>query len=491
MNRQTGSAGEGNKKLQQLLSDAVEQHKAGRVEEAKKLYLQILSVDVRHAPSLFGLGVVAQQAGNLDVATKMIRRAIAVDGSNVQYQFALGTVLQAQGKVDEALAALRRVLQLSPAHTQALFRMGNALQLDGKLEESIAAYRRILQVDPNSADAEFNIGNVLRLQGKLVEARASYDRALRMEPANVDALWNLSLLDLLEGDYAAGWPRYESRQQRPTPNLRSFSQPQWKGEPLHGARILLHAEQGLGDTLQFLRFVPLVNAAGGHVLLDVPKEMRRLAAAMEDVAAVTATGEAIPAFDWQCPLMSLPLAFGMTLDTIPNEVPYLMVPHEAEEAVASRAWPQQGLRVGLVWGATTRQFEDADRSIPLAQFESMMTARNTHFFSLQMGAPAQQLEASRLPLTDLSGNITDFADTAALIAKLDLVITVDTSVAHLAGGLGKPTWVLLPFSSDWRWLTGRDDSPWYPTVRLFRQPKPRDWGSVLTQVRAALDLMAS
>ncbi len=470
-------------KFERLLIIAREAQADGRIEEAKNAYLKILAEDVRHAPSLAGLAGIAQQAGNFDVAEKMARRAIAVDEKNAEFHFALGAALQGRQQLDAALTAFRQALHLDPRDRLALFRVGNILQLTGKLEDAIAAYQQILHIDPRSPDAEFNIGNVRRLQGDLAEARKHYGKALQLQPGNADARWNLALLDLLEGDYASGWKLYEARHERKTPNLRHFSQPQWKGEPLNGKRILLHAEQGFGDTIQFLRYVPMVNEAGGRIVLDVPKQVRRLAAAMEDVTAVVATGEAIPEFDIQCPLMSLPLAFGTTLETIPSDVPYIVVPHEAAEKAAERAWPEGGLRVGLVWGATTRQFEDSDRSIALSMFEPILAAANTHFYSLQFGMQARELQSGKTPITDLSTEIADFAETAALISHLDLVITVDTSVAHVAGALGKPTWVLLPFSSDWRWLVGRDDSPWYPAVRLFRQPRPGDWETVLSRMR--------
>lgn len=472
--------------LDRLFSEAVRHFEVGRIEEAKHLYLQILAVDVRHAPSLHGLGIIAQQSGNAEVAEKMLRRAIAVDDKDADHYFALGAALQAQGKYLEALSAFQHVLLLSPANLLARFRVGNILQLEGKLDEAIAAYETILTIKPNSPDAEFNIGNVLRLYGRLAEARTRYQRALQLQPESVDARWNLGLLDLLEGDFAAGWPLYEVRQLRSTPNLRKFTKPQWKGEPLNGARILLHAEQGLGDTLQFLRYVPMVCATGGQVLLDVPKEIRRLAAEVPGVSEVTATGEPIAIHEWQCPLMSLPLAFGTTVESIPAQVPYLQIPVEAKRAAEQRSWPNSGLRVGLVWGAVTRAFEDSDRSIPLSLFESILATRGTLFFSLQLGPQADQIQALQTPLTDLREAIADFADTAALVSHLDLVITVDTSVAHVAGALGKPTWVLLPFSSDWRWLTGRENSPWYPTIRLFRQPQPRDWKSVLERIGVEL-----
>lgn len=476
--------------VQRLFAEASSQHQAGRLDDAKRLYLEILAIDLRHAPTLHGLGRLAHDSGNFDVAANMMRRAIAADPQSTDYRFDLGVILQAKSEYDQALTAFRDVLQVDPNRLPARFRVGNVLQLQNRLDEAITEYERILEMKPDAHDAQFNIGNVLRLQGKLIESRARYQRALTLDPGNVDTLWNLSLLDLLEGNYAAGWPNYEMRHRRPTHGLRSFPQPQWRGESIKGRRILLHAEQGLGDTLQFLRYVPRVVAAGGHTILDVPDAIRRLTTEIPGVAAVVATGEPIPPFDVQCPLMSLPLAFQTTVDSIPADVPYLKVPEEAMRAAAKRAWPAQGLRVGLVWGATPRFFEDSDRSIPLALFEHLLAAQGVHFFSLQMGPSADQLDRLQAPPIDLREAIGDFADTAALVAHLDLVITVDTSVAHVAGGLGKPTWILLPFSSDWRWLTNREDSPWYPTARLFRQPRPRDWESVMERVGYELAVLS-
>jgi len=474
-----------------LLAAATDHLRAGRIEDAKRLYLRILAMNVSHAPSLYGLGVIARQAGNCEVAASMMRRAIAADANAAEYHFGLGDALQAAGRRDEALAAFHEALRLDPPGILARFRLGNLLQLEGRLDEAVAEYDRILQFKPDSVDAEFNIGNVFRLQGRLAEARERYHRALTIQPGNVDALWNLSLLDLLEGDYAAGWPRYEVRHRRQVHGLRHFDQPQWKGEPLKGARILLHAEQGLGDTLQFLRYVPMVAQAGGQVLLDVPRSICRLAAELASVSAVIPTGESLPEFDWQCPLMSLPAAFGTTVETVPALVPYLFVPAGAQRCAKEPAWPQSGLRVGLVWGAVPRQFEDSDRSVPLAALDLLLQIEGAHFFSLQLGPPAGQLDRRAGRIIDLRDAIHDFADTAALASHLDLVITVDTSVAHLAAALAIPTWVLLPFSADWRWLVGRDDSPWYPSVRLFRQPRPNDWNAVVQRISQDLALLAT
>ena len=272
------------------------------------------------------------------------------------------------------------------------------------------------------------------------------------------------------------------RENRP----RSFPQPIWRGEPLNGARILLHAEQGLGDSIQFLRYVPMVHAAGGKVILNVPSALARLAASVHGVDTLTIDEEIPPTFDRHCPLMSLPLAFKTTLDSIPSQTPYLTVPEDALRAAKAHIGPTQKRRIGLVWSGNPKCTEDQIRSMPLSCFEPLLDLEGLQFFSLQLGPAAAQLAAIQKPITDLRHAINDLADTAALMTHLDMIMTVDTSMAHLAGALAKPTWVLLPSAPDWRWLMDREDSPWYPTVRLFRQPTFGDWTSVIARVRHEL-----
>jgi tetratricopeptide (TPR) repeat protein len=610
-----------------LLAKAIKEHQTGRLEEAKQLYLQVLAIDVRHAKSLYGLGLIAMQIGNYDAAERMIERAIASNGSDPAFYASLGAALRPQGKTDEALAAYRRALALRPDFEEAHFNAGSILLEQGRLEEgkthlegalalrpdcaethlamgtlfaresrteqAAASYRRALEFNPDSlqalnnlgnlcsnsgrldeavtyyvraialnpdladahnnlgavyrdqgklekaaacheralalkpdyaeahtnlgivlrdqgkleesaachgralalrpdfAEAHNNLGNTLRSRGLVDEARRSYEQALELDAGSIEARWNRGLVALLQGDFAAGWRDYEIRFQRKRNTPRSFSQPLWRGEPLKGATILLHAEQGLGDTIQFLRYVPLVLAAGGKVILDVPASMLRIAARIPGLAAVIATGDPLPAFAWHCPLMSLPLAFGTTLESIPSAVPYLTVPEDARRHADALCWPRDGLRMGLVWSGNTRYLEDRIRSIPFAWFVPLLDVDSARFFSLQMGPAAAQLPSAETRVTDLQSAIKDVADTAALMSQLDLVLTVDTSVAHLGGALAKPTWVLLPFAPDWRWLTEREDSPWYPTVRLFRQPQPGDWASVIDRVCAELAKLAS
>ncbi len=307
---------------------------------------------------------------------------------------------------------------------------------------------------------------------------------------------------MLHGDFAAGWHNYEYRWQ--TKMLRNarrnFSQPQWLGQPITGARILLHAEQGLGDTLQFLRYVPMVVARGAKVILEVPSELRRL---IENARLITSGGSVqivtrgsrLPDFEWQSPLMSLPLVFQTDLASIPASIPYLRADSQLTREFAQHfASPANtGLRVGLVWSGSPRHTRDPQRSIPLAQLCTLTEIPGTTFYSLQKGPAAKELLDMPIDmnLVDLSGYLNDFADTAAAVANLDLLVTVDTAVAHLAGALGKPVWLLLTRNPDWRWLLEREDSPWYPTARLFRQSVAGDWASVIERVHYELQRLVS
>ena len=462
--------------------------------------------------------MVAFQTGNCDAAAELISRAILRNGQDATYFTNLGNVLQTQGKLDQAVDCYQRAIELNPARAAAhgnlglawqfLGRLedaarsfeealkldpgiavahtnlGNVRQAQGRLEEAVACHERALAVEPANPEVYSNLGGVLDLQGRQAESMAAYDRALELKPGFAVAIFNRSLLRLRRGDFVPGLPDYEHRWH--LNKRRDFSEPQWYGEPLRGARILLYPEQGLGDTVQFLRYVPMVQAAGGQVILEVQPQMHRLASQMPGLEALICSGESLPSFDWHCPLMSLPLAFGTTLDTIPGRVPYLTIPHEADTA----RLPDRGgeLGVGIAWAGSPGHLRDRFRSIPLQLLKPLLDVEEVQFYSLQMGPAAEELSKADmfLEVIDLAPKIEDMADTAALIANLDLVIAVDTAVAHLAGALGKPVWVMLPLVPDWRWLLDREDSPWYPTMRLFRQSTLGDWASVVEAVRSAL-----
>ena len=365
--------------------------------------------------------------------------------------------------------------------------MGFAETASGKAEEAVA-----LELRSEDAEAHLRLGRELQDQGRIEEALARYDRALALRPDFADAHVAKGMYLLLRGHYADGWQSYEWRWRMETFSSpkRNFTEPQWHGEALNGRRILLHGEQGFGDCLQFLRYVPMVQAAGGVVVLEIQGRLMRICALLPGVTELIAYGQPLPAVDCHCPLLSLPLAFGTELESIPFEVPYLSIPAEAGERARRIAWPVDGLRVGLVWAGSENHLKDKVRSLALAMFEPLLALEGVHFFSLQMGEAAKQCSASDRRITDLGPMTRDMADTAAQLAQLDLVISVDTSVAHLAGALGKPFWVLLSDVADWRWLRSREDSPWYPTARLFRQQERGNWNEVVERVGAELALLA-
>lgn len=501
-----------------MFEEGLAHHQVGRLGEAERVYRKILELDPRHGDSLHLLGMVAMQTGYNDAAAELICKAIGWNGANPAYHTNLGNVLQRQSRFEEAVGCYDRAIDLQPESVAAYSNRGVALQFLGRLEEAGASLERALELRPESAEAHANLGSLRLKQGRPAEAETCERRALAIQPEYAEAWSNLgTVLDvlgrakealaaferavelkpgfavaclgramqgMLMGNFAAALPEYEQRLD--LGERRKFSQPQWRGEPLRGARILLHAEQGLGDTIQFLRYLPMVQAAGGEVVLEVQPQLCRLAKALPGGLAVTPAGGALPAYEWHCPLMSLPLAFGTTLQSIPGQVPYLFVPEEAKNKTAGFPGVASLLQIGLVWAGSPTHLKDRFRSIPLTLLKPLLELRGAHFYSLQLGAEVAELASAGMDIVDLSSKIADMADTAALIDRLDLVIAADTSVAHLAGALGKVVWVMLPFAPDWRWLLDREDSPWYPTMRLFRQPALGDWDSVVDMVWDAL-----
>jgi tetratricopeptide (TPR) repeat protein len=458
----------------------------GKLEEAAEAYRRSLVLAPDDASIHSKLAGALLLLGRSGEAIAAYRQSLQLDPANAAVHHDFAVALRSCGRLDEAAAACHAAIALKPDFAQAHGNLALTLREQGNLEEAALEFERALALDPHSALAHANFGNLQLARGRRREARACYEQALALDPRSKFALWNRSLVDLLEGNYEAGWRDYELRCELPYRPPRSFPQTRWRGQPLNGARILLHAEQGLGDTLQFLRYVPWVQAAGGSVILDVPQRVRRLAECLTGLTAVTVDGVALPDFAYHCPLMSLPFVFATTRDSIPAAVPYLRVPEDARRAAASIPWPAARLRVGLVWSSGPA---GPFRSLPLALLDPVLRLDSLHFFSLQLGPAAAELAQCRAPLTDLQDNMPDLADTGALMAQLDLLITVDTCTAHLAGALGIPAWVLLPFAADWRWLTDRDDTPWYPTLRLFRQPSPGAWQPVIETIARALALL--
>ena len=400
-----------------------------------------------------------------------------------------------------AAAVLRALLHRAP-HLAAGHKLFGMTLLDlGDVAAAIVALRRAAALDPDDAATWTNLGVALKVEGKFAEAFAAHDRAVALAPHDAQIRLNRAVARLRAGDFAAAWPDYEARlrvggrQALPAATLL----PALDTLPdLAGRTVLAWHEEGFGDTLQFARYLPLLAARGARVLAFVPKELARLFATLDGVAEVLTPPAAVPAHDWHCPFFSLPRAFGTTLATIPAAAPYLRADPDEAAAWAGQL-PTDGLRVGLVWAGQARPWLpgfstlDASRSMALASFAPLGAVPGVRLVSLQKGAPAEQ--ARDLPdgaiLTDPIARAADFAATAAIIANLDGVVSVDTAVAHLAGALGKPVLLLDRYDNCWRWLSGREDSPWYPTLRIFRQERVGDWAPVVARVAAALAALAA
>jgi tetratricopeptide (TPR) repeat protein len=514
-----------NTTVDQTIEAAVAHHRAGRLAEAESLYRDALAQSPQHDRALYLFGHLLYSTGRLDPAIELMRQATVLRPEIVHYHADLGNAFAAAGRTDEAIAMFRAALALKPDHARVWNQLGTSLHDAGRFEEAVGAHRNALTHEPGFVEAQNNLGNALQNLRRWDEAIAMYHTALQARPDYPEACnnlgcalketdhwdeaiaafrraialqhdypaahWNLATALLTVGQLREGWREYEWRSHYSTaPRPRQFAQPRWNGEPLNGQRILLHAEQGFGDTIQFARYAKLVAARGGRVLLECQPALVRLTGRLDHVDRIIAEAEPSPPFDLHCPLLSCPLVFETDLESIPAEVSYLCAdPRDAEAWHARLADDSSSIKVGLAWAGSNAHINDRNRSLTPAQLRDLLTVSGFSFYSLQVGPRSS--EAAQLPgVRDLTADLHDFADTAALIENLDLVITVDTVVAHLAGALGKRTWILLPTPGDFRWLLHREDSPWYPTARLFRQPTPGDWATPLRRLRDELSQLA-
>jgi hypothetical protein len=439
------------------LNAALQHYQAGRLHEAELLYRQVLQAQPEHPDALHALGVIAYDVGQYEPAVTYIKKALETNPNVAEFHNHIGAAYRAQGRLEEATAHYQRALALMPQYAEAYNNLGNVLQERGLWKDAMDCFRRAVTLKPDYAQAHFSH----------------------------------AMTRLLFGNFSEGWSEYEWRWGITVLKLegQALPQPLWDGSKISGRTILLHAEQGLGDTIQFIRYVPLVAKLGAQVIVQCQPELKSLLDRVEGMTCLKAKGEPLPAFDLQAPLLSLPLAFATTADTIPAHVPYLSAEPKLVAAWKRRLGAKRrALRVGLAWAGRQTHTNDRNRSCPLAIFAPLAGVRDVTFYSLQKGEAAREAAAppEGMTLIDLAGALSDFAETAALISQLDLVISVDTAVAHLAGAMGRPVWTLLPFAPDWRWLLVREDSPWYPTMRLFRQNRLGDWPEVFTQVAEAL-----
>ncbi|MBF0160351.1 MAG: glycosyltransferase family protein [Magnetococcales bacterium] len=419
------------------------------------------------------------------------QRAMQLDPNRVESWTLLGMLHRKAGRIPEAIAAYQQAITLQPFFADTYNNLGNLLLREqNQVDEAVACYRQVVQLRPDSVDALYNLGAALREGGQVEEAVACFDRVIALQPDHVDGHWSLALALLLMGNYRRGWPEYEWRWRLAEVTPRLFRMPQWDGSALDGRTILVHAEQGLGDTLQFIRYVPWVADRGGRVMLEVGDPLARLLQRFPGVAHLVPQRGPWPDFDCHVPLLSLPGLFATESTTIPDRIPYLAVdaPIVAHWSRRLRRQRQSVVRVGLVWGGNPNVKNDRWRSPRLRPLLDLFTVTGVDFYLLQHGDGRRDLESLSLPdhVIDIAAEVKDMADTAAIMAQLDLVISSDTATAHLAGALGLPAWILLPFAPDWRWMLGRRDTPWYPTLKLFRQARMGCWRGVVSEVKQEL-----
>ncbi len=461
-----------------------------RLDEALAACQKATALNPAHALAQNNRGNVLQDLGRLEEALASYDRAIALDPHYAEAHYNHGAVLQEQRRLQEALASYDRAIALQPDYAEAHNNRGAVLHDLNRLDEALTSHDRAIALKPGHALAHNNRGVDLQSMHRLDEALASYQRAVAFDPEYADAHWNTSLVRLLAGQFEEGWKLYEWRWKREENKnvIRKYSQPLWLGEePLKGKTLLVYAEQGLGDVIQACRYAPMAAALGAHVVLEVQPALVSLLSTLKGNFTIVETGKPLPPFDLHCPVMSLPLAFKTTLVNVPASVPYLHA-----DADKLKIWQQRlngGSRpkIGLAWSGSTIHKNDHNRSIPLRMLGPLLQLP-AEFHSLQKEIRAQDMAA----LADFGQihahqeQLHDFSDTAALVQEMDLVISVDTSVAHLSGALGRPTWVLLPFAPDYRWMLERTDTPWYPTMTLFRQDGPGEWQRAIAAAEARL-----
>jgi tetratricopeptide (TPR) repeat protein len=472
----------------------------GQRTQAIECFRRALLLSPHHVDALINLGNALQEQKQWDRAVDCYRQALHVNPNNADAHYNLGNALIGLKQLAEATECYRRALATDPNHTKARNNLGNALKDQGKLAEAVACYEHVLSKDPRNAEAHNNMGIAYKDQGQLQKAEDSFARSLALDANQKIALWNRGLLRLSQGDFARGWTDYEYRWAQPGTVPRVFQQPRWDGSALTGKTILIYAEQGLGDTIQFIRYLPMVKQRGGTVVFECQPSLFKLLNGVQGVDQLVRAGETLPPFDVQIPLLSLPGLFGATLTNIPAEVPYLHADPKLREHYqeilrrTARRKPagdthesERDFTIGIVWQGSLTQLGDR-RSLPLTHFAGIARLPKVQLVSLQVGPATIDLASASFPVLDLGSrfNPNCLSDLAAALTSLDLAVTIDTAAAHLAGALGVKAHVALAFAPDWRWLLDRSDCPWYPTLRLFRQTRVGAWNDVFARIEAEI-----
>lgn len=473
--------------------------KAGTLNAAVAVYQKILEIDPKRDDVFVDLGNVLRRCDNDAAAIDCYQQALQINPRSISAHNNLGNTLRDQRRYLEAEQLMRKALEIKPKNAILHNGLGLALEKLDQFEEAIACYNRAIELDPDYSNPHYNLGGIQQEIGDFSAAEKSYQQAIKIDPEKAEAQFRLALLKLLHGDFAVAWPGYEKRwkMRESQSKERAFEQPTWDGGSLSGKTIFVYTEQGLGDSLQFVRYLKLLKDQGATVLLQCQSRLTALLSRCAGIDRIySADQKELPEFDVQVALLSLPALLETTIDSIPNETPYLFADDEKVACWKDRLIDLNGLRVGIAWQGKPTYVRDSLRSVPLTQFADLAELPDVQLISLQKSHGRSQLE--QLPHSERILNLAPeldqgpdgFEDTAAVIKNLDLVITSDTALAHLAGGLGAPTWVALSFVPEWRWQLEREDSPWYPTVRLFRQRAFGDWSSAFAAIKQALEQKA-
>ena len=470
----------------------------GRLNEAIMHYRRAVKLQPDLADTHFNLGNALKEMCNLREADEHYRKAISINPDFAEAYNNLGNILRKRKRYDEAAACYRKAISINPDFAEAYANLGDTYREQGVFEEAVRQCSRAIDLNPDFEQAYINLGNTFLDKGDLRKAEEQYNKAVALKPDSADAHYNRGLVLLMRGEFEEGWKeygwRFKSAEIYGDIGCRNTDIPQWDGSPLDGRTVLVMSEQGVGDHIQFVRYIPLIKASGGRVIYECSRSLIRLFENFKGIDVLSESPYDPPGGerpDVCISLLSLPAVFGTTIDTIPADIPYLSV-----DQYAAGQWKHRiksdAFKVGLVWAGNPAHRNDRNRSCRLRDFEPLLGIRGIEFFSLQKGVTCMdedKASTASLHLADTAEYLGDFYDTAAVIENLDLVISVDTAVAHLAGALGKPVWTLLPFVPDWRWMLRREDTPWYPTMRLFRQERHGDWGSVMKKIVSELTLM--
>lgn len=462
----------------------------GNAEQALEIFAQAILVNHHNADVHFQKAITLKKLGRVYQAIESYLTTIQVDPKYISAHFNLGNLYLDLGENLSAFNCYSKALELKPDNPEAYLNRGNVLKSLRRMQEALNDYSAAININPNYADAYSNRGNLHKDNGRVEPALRDYEKALELRPNYAEVQWNKALLLIVKGDYLPGWELYEWRLRMSSyqVNCQKFPQPEWRDlSEITGKTVLVYAEQGYGDVIQFARYIPLLKAQGANILFEVFQPLYHLFKSMRCEMTLISVGDNMPPFDTYCPVMSLPYAMKTTIDTIPAEIPYLFADPEKVMQYKKILGQTKQKRIGLVWSGSTKHENDANRSLSLDAFDELLQLDvQWHSLQKEYRLHDEGLLHQYSQLAQHQDTIQDFSDTAALIECMDLVITVDTSVAHLAGAMGKPVWILIPFAPDYRWLLEREDSPWYPNATLFRQPALHDWDSVLSRLVSAL-----